>query len=437
MHATQRRIRWGPTSGRRRKRRWLLLFIVALGAAAWLLHENIGLFRFAAPPASSVSSVSGAFGWPMSQRSPGRNAFVQTDSWAPRREIRWTFQTKASISGSPAVVDGTVYLPTANLPTWDGRLVSLDAATGALRWEFAASVPVRSSPAVAGRLVYVGLEDGHVVALDKETGEPRWRFETGNQVLSSPVVHEGVLFVGSNDRHLYALDATTGERRWSFKAGNVIRSDPAVHPPVLAFTDVRGRLYILGIGTARKRFDHMTAGNAQGGGGPVFQGDRLYIADGGGIVRAVDWTERAIPFEKLFVRARIQLWAWGLIDSPGQQRGSVWFFQEKGGWFITAPVVAWGKVYAASLSGSLFALDQGTGAKVWEFKADDAFEASPLVVGETVVAGDAGGKLYAINAFTGELAWDLAFDSGITSGPVFADGMLYVGTENGTLYALE
>lgn len=431
MNAPRGRIRWGPTPGRRQRPFWpLLVVVLLLIPTGWLLYDNFGPFGTFSPATTSFSSVSDGLDWPMSQRSPSRNALVPIDSWVPKREVIWTFKADASTPASPAVVGGTVYLPTG-----DGRLVSLDAATGELLWEFASTGPVRSSPAVAGELAYVGLDDGRIVALDRDTGRLRWQFETGEQVLSSPVIHEGVLYVGSNDWYLYALDAATGERIWRFKASNAITSDPSVYPPVIAFVDLHGRLHVLDIDNAKVRFHYETAITAEGG--PVFQGNRVFVADGGGRVRAVDWSEWSRPFEELYVRVRRQAWLWRLVESVGQQRGIVWYSRERAGAFDTAPVVAGGMVFAASLSGSLFALERDTGARIWEFKADHAFEASPLVVGDTVVAGDAGGDLYGVNALTGELEWEVGFDSGIATTPVFAGGAFYVGTKDGTFYALE
>ncbi len=183
------------------------------------------------------------------------------------------------------------------------------------------------------------------------------------------------------------------------------------------------------------RLDYRVAISAEGG--PVFDGERVYVADGGGHVRAVDWTQRRLPFERFYVWSRIHLFAWGIMDTLPKQRGFVWFFRESDGEFVTTPVVAWGRVYAASLSGSLFALDQDTGEEVWEFQAQDSFEASPSVVGDVLFAGDSGGRLYAIDAITGSRRWDVDLGSGITSTPVFAERLLYVTTRDGILYALE
>ena len=69
---------------------------------------------------------------------------------------------------------------------------------------------VRSSPAVANGVMYVGSDDHKVYALDAATGATKWTITTGDSVRSSPAVSNGVMYVGSGDHKVYALDAATG-----------------------------------------------------------------------------------------------------------------------------------------------------------------------------------------------------------------------------------
>ena len=76
---------------------------------------------------------------------------------------------------------------------------------------------VRSSPAVANGIVYVGSDDHKLYAFDATGGSgctgipkvcsPRRNATTGDVVQSSPVVAEGIVYVGSADHKLYAFDA--------------------------------------------------------------------------------------------------------------------------------------------------------------------------------------------------------------------------------------
>ena len=65
----------------------------------------------------------------------------------------------------PAVANGRVLVG-----TWDGRLVSLEAASGEVRWEVPVGAPVHWQPIMSGGRVFAGLENGTVVCV--QTGDP-------------------------------------------------------------------------------------------------------------------------------------------------------------------------------------------------------------------------------------------------------------------------
>jgi outer membrane protein assembly factor BamB len=82
----------------------------------------------------------------------------------------WRWRASARSDGEraltpPAVANGRVYAGSR-----DGRLLSWDAETGALRWAVAAGAPVAWQPVVSGGWVYAGLADGALVGF--ATGDP-------------------------------------------------------------------------------------------------------------------------------------------------------------------------------------------------------------------------------------------------------------------------
>ncbi len=419
-----------PNSMRRRRSvAWVAAAVAILVLAAWTVYVNVGPYRFLPPPATRISSIPRPSEWAMSQSAPDRNAVTEVAAFRPSGVVKWEFRSSAGLFASPAIVSDRLYLGTG-----DGRVVALDSASGETLWEFIVGDVVKSTPAVAGDMVFVGLQDSRIVALDADTGELVWEFTTGNPILSSPVVYEGVLYIGSNDWRLYALDAATGDERWSFRANDVIRSAPAVHPPVVAFTDIEGKLYLLDLSTGKRRFDYQAINGAEGG--AVFDGDRLFIADLGGRVRSIDWTQREFPFEKNITWIRIQLRHFGFIESAGQQKGSVWFFLERGSGFTTAPVVANDLVFAASKSGTLLALDRASGDLKWRSQSPDSFHVSPSLWGDTLFAADVGGILYAVEALTGRELWRSSTVSPLASTPIVSGGLLYLTRRDGSLLAL-
>jgi outer membrane protein assembly factor BamB len=129
----------------------------------------------------------------------------------------------------PTSVGGLVFLGGS-----DGVVRALDAATGALRWEFATPGEIKMPPAIAHDRAYVGCADGYVYALEAATGRLLWQFRAAPverhimvygtlsstwPVGSGVLVHEGVAYFAAgiidyDGTYVYALDAETGKIKW-------------------------------------------------------------------------------------------------------------------------------------------------------------------------------------------------------------------------------
>ena len=96
-----------------------------------------------------------------------------------------------------------------------------------LAWTFNTSGAVRSSPAVANDMVYVGSDDGWVYALNMSSGDLIWSFKTQGAVKSSPLLSDHILYVGSFDNRIYALDALSGAHIWNYTTDDDIEGSPS------------------------------------------------------------------------------------------------------------------------------------------------------------------------------------------------------------------
>lgn len=177
--------------------------------------------------------------------------------------VKWTLNTQGDVSATPAVKDGTVYVP-----DWAGQIYAVDADTGGIVWQDAVvditGVPatgglfdgpggvVRTTPAVAGNLLIMGDQGGRaaqgakVFAVDRRTGVLVWKTQIqggtlggsqGDQyaiVTQSPVLDENnpkVVYVGTSSWEeaaaalpgypccsfrgaVTALDINTGQILW-------------------------------------------------------------------------------------------------------------------------------------------------------------------------------------------------------------------------------
>lgn len=113
--------------------------------------------------------------------------------------LKWSYTTGDIVYSSPAVVNGVVYIGSA-----DSKVYALNASTGAKLWSYRTG-GVQSSPAVANGVVHIGSGDYNVYALNASTGVKLWSYATGAGVYSSPAVANGVVYVGSLDNNVYAF----------------------------------------------------------------------------------------------------------------------------------------------------------------------------------------------------------------------------------------
>lgn len=351
------------------------------------------------------------FGFDEANTGYNPNGTGPTDSPGPA----WEFETDGEISGSPAVVDGAVYIGSR-----DQNVYALDAENGDEQWRFETDGGIRSTPAVVpapaadgadgDTRVYVGNQEGIVFALDADSGESLWRFGTDNSVISSPVVVDDTVYVGSQDNTLYAIDATDGTERWTFETGWFVESSPAVADGTVYVGSDDGTVYALSADTGDVQWEFATADRVRSS--PA-------VADGTLYVGSLDQRLYALDTES------------GEIQ---------WQFRT-GGAVTSSPAVVTasgggGTVYVGSRSNKLFAVDAETGDKRWEFDTGRPIRASPAVADGVVYVGSSSQNVYGIDAESGEQLWQ--FDTGrpVSGAPTVVNDTVYVGSENSKVYAL-
>jgi polyvinyl alcohol dehydrogenase (cytochrome) len=157
----------------------------------------------------------------------------------PKLSLAWAvaFPQTPTMRSQPVVVGNTIFVASTDA----GRMFALDTATGCVRWQYEAPVPLRSSLSYAevekGRAVIVtGDSVGAVIAIDAATGKQVWRSDLrmheSNRITGTPVIHKGRVFaplsaVEINYTRLdtyecckaqgaiIALDLKTGKKLWT------------------------------------------------------------------------------------------------------------------------------------------------------------------------------------------------------------------------------
>jgi outer membrane protein assembly factor BamB len=106
---------------------------------------------------------------------------------------------------------------------------------------------------------------------------------------------------------------------------------------------------------------------------------------------------------------------------------------------ISYPLIVNGTVYVLTADGTLYALDQATGATVWSHGVGGSAPGLAYDGGQVYVA-DSSGLLTAFDAVTGSIAWSMQLPGqwSFSSAPTAANGMVYTGGagSGGTLYAV-
>jgi len=167
----------------------------------------------------------------------------------------------------------------------------------------------------------------------------------------------------------------------------------------------RSAQFTTGLCTESPPWPDLTAGGIWNGWGPDVRNTR-FQSDAGGIV--------AGNVGRLTLK-----WAFGIPDVT-QSRAQ--------------PAVVGGRLFMATLSGAVYALDAATGCTYWTFEAQagvrTAISVGPVASGYAIYFADAAARAYAVDAATGRQLWVTKVDDHAaarsTGAPTLHAGRLYV-----------
>jgi quinohemoprotein ethanol dehydrogenase len=162
----------------------------------------------------------------------------------------YDLDTHRGQEATPIVVDGVMYFSSA----WS-KAFALNAATGALLWEYDPKVPpewavnaccdvVNRGVAVWRGKVYFGTLDGRLIALDAASGKKIWETQSTDPtkrytITGAPRVVKGKVLIGNGGAemgvrgYVSAYDAESGKLSWRFFTVPGDPSKPA-ESPILA-----------------------------------------------------------------------------------------------------------------------------------------------------------------------------------------------------------
>ncbi len=283
--------------------------------------------------------------------------------------------------------------------------------------------------ALDGDRVYANTGYGFVAAMDASTGREVWREDIGVPLRGAPTVTDGRVFSITYDNQIYALNANDGSIIWNevgiAETASILGSaSPAVDGNTLVAAYSSGEIYAMRVENGR------TA-----------------------------WTDALTRTGRLTALAT-------LSDIDGE------------------PVIDRGRIYAASHSGRMVAIDLRSGERVWERNIGSAGTpwivgefiyvvtvdsevaclsrrdgrirwvhqlqrykkqnkrkglldwAGPVVAGDRVIVASSHGYALSISPYTGELISGMKLPDDVHISPIVVDNTLYVLTDDGKLVAM-
>lgn len=379
--------------------------------------------------------------WPQVGGSPG-HAGIRAHEVRPPLATRWTATVGGHVLTAPPVIAaGRLFVAATDLGDGNtGGIISIDLATGAVRWRVATPRPIRGGLAVVDGVVVAPQIDGTVLGLDATSGAIRWRHELSlglaaqaGAAFAPPTTDGGDVLVG-HQRALAALAATTGSPLWT--ADPVPDGEDSQSAAAIAIGDN------LAIGTFNRALGGLIAWDRETGkrlwsytgpetvainASPVIDNDGVFVVSGADEVTAFD-------------HAGTPRWTVKLDDA-----GFDW-----GNATVGTPALARNILVVPTLYRDIVALDATTGVEIWRHAAtpgplrtthyrsgrEAGFAASPVVTGDIVWTVDTSGALTALELMSGRTLWQTQLGVPVLAGLAVSGDWLIVASYDGTVRAL-
>lgn len=317
-------------------------------------------------------------------------------------------------SQGPVVADGHVYAAAIK-----GGVHALDLKKGNTLWTYKTKERVSAVGAGEG-LVVVGTLSGKLIALDAASGAEKWQAKAHNEVIASPVLGQGLVLVHSNDGQVIAYDIGSGERKWFWnheQPSLTVRGiGPVVLGPSLLFVgNDDGTLSALSLQDGHELWEQ-TVAQPEG----RTELERMADVDGAPVLDGT--TIFASSYKKQTLA----------IDGPS---GRPLWTRDNGG--VGGLGVGPSAVVVSDRDGAIWALDKNSGGSLWSNQTLLRRDlTAPTVVGDYAVVADYKGYVHWLRLEDGaEAARERAGRKPVHAKPVVADGVVLIQTIEGKLVA--
>ena len=338
--------------------------------------------------------------------------------------------SEAAITSSPIVVQGRVYALDAS-----AQVTAIDASGGSVAWRTDVAPEGESGDdgfggglASNGNQIFVTTGFGEVLSLDAASGEIKWRYRASSPFRAAPAVANGLVIAVTRSNRGIALTTGGGQLAWrldgiSASAGLLGGASPAISGGLAVLPFASGEVMGVEMSSGRRIWSAVLGGARRGlarssisdvTGDPVIAGRAVITANQSGRMVAIDG----------------QTGRRGWTRSVGSV-GPIW--------------AAGDSVYVVSDDSTLQRLSLNTGGTIWrtelpayedpEDREDPIAYSGAVLAGNSVLVTDSLGNLHSFDPATGAQKETVDLTAGTTTGAVVASGTIYVLAGDGTLQA--
>jgi outer membrane protein assembly factor BamB len=275
------------------------------------------------------------------------------------------------------------------LPDRVSRVWKTSVGEGASRY-----TRVLSQPVVAKGRIYAMDGAVQVSAVDAATGNRVWQVdlkpeeERGNSFGGGIAFWNDGLYVSTGYAQVLALDPADGRVIWKTSVAAPVRSGPSVSDGRIFVVTVDNELVVLAANDGRRLWNHNAipeTASLLGSASPAVEGEVVVAAYSSGELYALTVENGRPLWSDNFSNTRSVNAVSSLADIRGR------------------PVVDRGRVFAASHSGRIAAIDLRSGERVWE--QDFGSTHTPWVAGDYIYVLSNDNELICLTRNDGKIRW--------------------------------
>lgn len=314
--------------------------------------------------------------------------------------LKWSYATTDVIFSSPAIApDGTIYVGSAD------KFVYAFTPAGTLKWAYSLGYFTTSSPSVGpDGTIYIGASDSKLHAI-KPDGTVKWQCLLTGFALSSPsLAANGDVFIGTSTGNFYCV-SSAGAINWVYTTGGAIVSTPAIAANGTVYVGSGDKNLYAFDGAGTLLWSYLT--------GATIKSSPAIAANGDILFGSQDFNLRC-------------------LDAAGNLKWSY----ATGGMVDSSPTIAQdGTIYVGSADKKLHAVN-ADGTPKWSYLTGDVVWSSVTITTDgTLYFGSNDKHLYALDA-AGNLLWKSITGNWVRSSPAIGqDGTIYVGSHDKSFYA--